>query len=162
MCILLGSSLGYLGLGAQPPTAEWGVLIADGKNFITTAWWMSIFPGIAIVAAGSPSACSATPWSPGWRPSDANPADRARPAGQLHDAFGLVPVVDGVDLEIGVGEVLGLVGESGSGKSVTLRAIAASARTECRGSTGSVRWHDRELTAMAEQDCVACGDARSR
>ena len=50
--ILLGSSLGYLGLGAQPPTAEWGVLIADAKNFMTTAWWMSIFPGAAIVAAG--------------------------------------------------------------------------------------------------------------
>lgn len=50
--ILLGSSLGYLGLGAQPPTAEWGVLIADGKNFMTTAWWMSIFPGLAIVFAG--------------------------------------------------------------------------------------------------------------
>jgi len=36
----------------QPPAAEWGVLIADGKNFMTTAWWMSIFPGIAIVIAG--------------------------------------------------------------------------------------------------------------
>ena len=53
LAILLGSSLGYLGLGAQPPTAEWGVLIADGKNFMTTAWWMSIFPGIAIVIAGT-------------------------------------------------------------------------------------------------------------
>ncbi len=52
LAVLLGSSLGYLGLGAQPPTAEWGVLIADAKNFMTTAWWMSIFPGIAIVAAG--------------------------------------------------------------------------------------------------------------
>jgi peptide/nickel transport system permease protein len=52
LAILLGSSLGYLGLGAQPPTAEWGVLIADGKNFMTTAWWMSIFPGTAIVLAG--------------------------------------------------------------------------------------------------------------
>jgi len=52
LAVLLGSSLGYLGLGAQPPTAEWGVLIADGKNFMTTAWWMSIFPGAAIVAAG--------------------------------------------------------------------------------------------------------------
>jgi peptide/nickel transport system permease protein len=51
LAILLGSSLGYLGLGAQPPTAEWGVLIADGKNFMSTAWWMSIFPGIAIVLA---------------------------------------------------------------------------------------------------------------
>lgn len=52
LCILLGSSLGYLGLGAQPPTAEWGVLIADGKNYMNTAWWISIFPGVAIVTTG--------------------------------------------------------------------------------------------------------------
>ncbi|SNB74315.1 peptide/nickel transport system permease protein [Arboricoccus pini] len=52
LCILLGTSLGYLGLGAQPPAAEWGVLIAGGKNFFTTAWWISIFPGIAIVLTG--------------------------------------------------------------------------------------------------------------
>jgi len=52
LAILLGSSLGYLGLGAQPPEAEWGVLIADGKNFFTTAPWMSLAPGVAIVAAG--------------------------------------------------------------------------------------------------------------
>ena len=52
LCILLGSSLGYLGLGAQPPAAEWGVLIADGKNYMNTAWWISIFPGIAIVTTG--------------------------------------------------------------------------------------------------------------
>lgn len=52
LCILLGSSLGYLGLGAQPPTAEWGVLIADGKNYMNTAWWISVFPGVAIVLTG--------------------------------------------------------------------------------------------------------------
>jgi peptide/nickel transport system permease protein len=52
LAILLGSSLGYLGLGAQPPAAEWGVLIADGKNFFTQAPWTSLFPGIAIVLAG--------------------------------------------------------------------------------------------------------------
>lgn len=52
LAILLGSSLGYLGLGAQPPTAEWGVQIADGKNFMSTAWWISVFPGIAIVITG--------------------------------------------------------------------------------------------------------------
>ncbi|MDJ0933591.1 ABC transporter permease [Breoghania sp.] len=52
LCILLGSSLGYLGLGAQPPAAEWGVLIADGKNFMTSAWWISVFPDIAIVFTG--------------------------------------------------------------------------------------------------------------
>ena len=52
LAILLGSSLGYLGLGAQPPAAEWGVLIADGKNFFTQAPWISLFPGAAIVLCG--------------------------------------------------------------------------------------------------------------
>ncbi len=52
LAILLGSSLGYLGLGAQPPAAEWGVQIADGKNFMNTAWWISVFPGVAIVLTG--------------------------------------------------------------------------------------------------------------
>jgi peptide/nickel transport system permease protein len=47
--ILLGSSLSFLGLGIQPPTAEWGIMIADGKNFIAQAWWISLFPGIAII-----------------------------------------------------------------------------------------------------------------
>lgn len=50
--ILLGASLGYLGLGAQPPTAEWGVMVADGKNFMTTAPWISTFPGIVLTAVG--------------------------------------------------------------------------------------------------------------
>jgi peptide/nickel transport system permease protein len=48
--ILLGSSLSYLGLGVQPPTAEWGVMIAEGQNFIQQAWWIDLFPGLAIVA----------------------------------------------------------------------------------------------------------------
>ena len=52
LAILLGSSLGYLGLGAQPPEAEWGVLVADGKNFFTQAPWICFFPGLAIVLCG--------------------------------------------------------------------------------------------------------------
>ncbi|PYE49927.1 ABC transporter permease [Deinococcus yavapaiensis] len=50
--ILLGASLGYLGLGAQPPTPEWGVMVADGKNFMATAWWIAGFPGLALTLAG--------------------------------------------------------------------------------------------------------------
>jgi peptide/nickel transport system permease protein len=48
--ILLGSSLGFLGLGAQPPTPEWGVMIAEGRDFLTIAWWPSTMPGLTIVA----------------------------------------------------------------------------------------------------------------
>ncbi len=47
--ILLGSSLSYLGLGIQPPTAEWGLMIAEGQGFIAQAWWIAFFPGLAIV-----------------------------------------------------------------------------------------------------------------
>ena len=49
LVILAGSSISYLGLGVQPPTAEWGVMIAEGQNFMTTAWWITAFPGCAIV-----------------------------------------------------------------------------------------------------------------
>jgi peptide/nickel transport system permease protein len=49
LVILAGSSISYLGLGVQPPTAEWGVMIAEGQNFMTTAWWIAVFPGFAIV-----------------------------------------------------------------------------------------------------------------
>ena len=48
LTIVLGSSLGFLGLGVQPPTAEWGVMIAEGQLYLGTAWWISVFPGIAI------------------------------------------------------------------------------------------------------------------
>ena len=38
-----------IGLGAQPPTAEWGVMVASGRNFILDQWWYSTFPGLAIL-----------------------------------------------------------------------------------------------------------------
>jgi peptide/nickel transport system permease protein len=47
--ILAGASLGFFGLGVQPPTPEWGVMIAEGRNFIITAPWIVIFPGVAII-----------------------------------------------------------------------------------------------------------------
>jgi peptide/nickel transport system permease protein len=50
--ILLGSSLSFLGLGAQPPAPEWGLMIAEGRTFLATAWWMSALPGVAIVITG--------------------------------------------------------------------------------------------------------------
>jgi len=45
--ILDSAALSFLGLGAQPPTPEWGLMIASSKEFITSAWWIVTFPGIA-------------------------------------------------------------------------------------------------------------------
>jgi len=52
LVMLAGASLGFLGMGAQPPTAEWGVMIADGQAFIDQAWWICFFPGIAAISLG--------------------------------------------------------------------------------------------------------------
>ena len=46
--ILATSSLSFLGLGAQPPSPEWGAIIAEGRGYIQTAWWWSTFAGIAL------------------------------------------------------------------------------------------------------------------
>ncbi len=53
--ILFESSLGFLGLGIQPPTPTWGGMMAEGRNYLDTAWWVTFFPGIALMftAAGA-------------------------------------------------------------------------------------------------------------
>ncbi|MFP9062204.1 ABC transporter permease [Natrialbaceae archaeon A-chndr2] len=47
--IIFEASLSFLGLGVQPPTATWGVLIADGRQYLPEGWWISTFPGLAIM-----------------------------------------------------------------------------------------------------------------
>jgi len=49
--ILVGSALSYLGMGAQPPTPEWGLMTSEGQAYLAGAWWMSTFPGLAILSA---------------------------------------------------------------------------------------------------------------
>lgn len=48
--IIWGAALGYLGMGAAPPASEWGLMLASGKNFIYSAWWLTLFPGLLIAA----------------------------------------------------------------------------------------------------------------
>ena len=47
--ILIESALSFLGLGVQPPTPSWGSLLSSGKDNIEIAWWLSVFPGLAIL-----------------------------------------------------------------------------------------------------------------
>lgn len=51
-CILSGAALGFLGLGVSPPNPEWGVMIAESREYFMTAWWLPIFPGLAIAFVG--------------------------------------------------------------------------------------------------------------
>lgn len=47
--ILSGAALSYLGLGAQPPTPEWGSMLSTGRDYLRGQWWISTFPGLAIM-----------------------------------------------------------------------------------------------------------------
>ena len=47
--IVLEASLSFLGVGVPPPNPSWGSMVADGRSYVVTAWWVSLFPGIAIL-----------------------------------------------------------------------------------------------------------------
>lgn len=47
--MLAESSLSFLGIGVQPPAATWGLMVANGRNYLGTAWWISFFPGVMII-----------------------------------------------------------------------------------------------------------------
>jgi ABC-type dipeptide/oligopeptide/nickel transport system permease subunit len=46
--LLAGSGLSFIGLGAQPPTPEWGAIMASGREYLLDAWWITFFPGFLI------------------------------------------------------------------------------------------------------------------
>lgn len=52
MCMLMGASMSFLGLGVPTPTPEWGAIISEGKNYMMTAWWIVTFPGIMLALTG--------------------------------------------------------------------------------------------------------------
>lgn len=47
--IIAGASLSFLGLGAKPPTPEWGLMLSEGRSYLRQAWWITTFPGLAIM-----------------------------------------------------------------------------------------------------------------
>lgn len=53
--VVWASSLSFLGLGEPPPAAEWGAMLAAGRTYLTTAWWMTFFPGLFIVFTAAAS-----------------------------------------------------------------------------------------------------------
>jgi peptide/nickel transport system permease protein len=52
LAILIGTTLSFVGLGPQPPTPEWGAMIASGRQFLARAWWMTALPGVALLVVG--------------------------------------------------------------------------------------------------------------
>ncbi|MFC9930567.1 dipeptide/oligopeptide/nickel ABC transporter permease/ATP-binding protein [Streptomyces sp. NPDC127190] len=139
------SGLSFLGLGVQPPSYDWGLLLSQGLDRIYTEPLPAVAPGIAIVYAavafqllGEMLAGAAARRPRPYRPDGPapRPAHPARPAAADHvlevedlrvvlpTADGILRPVRGVTLALRRGEMTGLVGESGSGKSLTALALA--------------------------------------
>ena len=52
ICMMSAASLSFLGLGVQAPTPEWGAIISSGKDFLGTAWWITVIPGLVLAFTG--------------------------------------------------------------------------------------------------------------
>lgn len=90
--MLAESSLSFLGIGVQPPSITWGVMVADGRNYLTTAWWLAFWPGMAILltalAANLLSNWMRIAMDPklSWRLERVRPRDEASTGGTVGEA----------------------------------------------------------------------------
>ena len=71
--MLAESSLSFLGIGIQPPGVSWGLMVAQGRDYLQTSWWLSFFPGLAIVVTAVASTILAS-----WVRIATDPAQRWR------------------------------------------------------------------------------------
>ena len=152
LVILAIVTLGYLGLGVQAPTPDWGRMIADGQPYLTTNWELSTFPGIAVIltALGLSLHRRRPRRSPATRMTDTILRVRDLRV-EFPLARGLLRAVDGASFELRRGEALGLVGESGSGKTMALRALVGLLPRQARLAGGEIVFEGVDL-ARASPD----------
>ena len=129
--MLAESSLSFLGIGIQPPDVSWGLMVSQGRTYLHSAWWLSFFPGVAIVVT-TVSATILAAWAriatdPGqrWRPA---PSRRSacprspRPESASDDRPSMTALADS-DLHVDATPVLEV-----DGLSVDIRTISGTVR----------------------------------
>lgn len=157
--ILAESTLTFLGLGVEPSTPTWGLVLEESRDFFQQAWWLSIFPGLAIVM----TVLSLNLLGDSLRDAmDVRGLEAFEAVvalleiSDLHTHFdtpaGRVRAVNSVDLAIEEGEILGLVGESGSGKTVLAMSVLRLVPAPGRIVSGKVHFHGRNLLDVSEQE----------
>ncbi len=153
--ILIASSLSFLGLGVQPPTPDLGSMVADGAKYLPDSWWLTVFPGLAILVAvfGFNLIGDALREDIGGRAMNA-PTLLIRDLKLGFRTYaGVLDVLHGIALHIGKGERVALVGESGSGSRSRARIILGliqSLRSAACLRPGRVR-RGRDLAKLSER-----------
>ncbi|WP_232717461.1 ABC transporter ATP-binding protein/permease [Gordonia metallireducens] len=168
--ILSEAALSFLGLGVQPPDPSWGRMLFDAQGFITTAWWMGVFPGLAILFTvfafnligdgvrdvldprqrtllrnrghdrGSATVATAKP-----KPARAVAEDTVLDVEDLIVGVGPREIVHGISFTVARGETLGIVGESGSGKSLSVLSATGLFDAPSAYVRGSARLGETEI-----------------
>ena len=151
--ILAEAALSFLGLGIRPPYPSWGSMLSEARDQITTAPWLSVFPGLAIFLTvlglnllGDGLRDILDPQSRSRAPMTLLAVEDLRidlAAGDDRHA-----AVDKVSFEIARGETFGLVGESGCGKIITALAMMGLLRRPLAIGGGSIRFDGRAIQSL--------------
>ena len=156
------AALSFLGLGQQPPDPDWGSMLSDGRSYLLQNPLPAMSAGLAIMLAVIAFNLVGDGLARPARPPGTAAVSELGATPPLLDVTGLrvsfrtlagaVHAVNGLDLRLAAGEIVGLVGESGSGKSVTSRAIMGLLPRRTSDVTGSVKLAGRELVGLPESE----------
>ncbi len=159
--MIFESTLGFLGLGVQPPTPTFGNVIADGRKYLLNAWWIATMPGLFLGLT--------SPGSTDRRLLRARPQrdPRGRVMGEapilsvrdlsvaLAPAFGGRRLLDGISFDIAPREIVGVVGATGAGKTVLAKAVV-NGLDQTLSASGTVRFRAGTSSASTPARCAPC------
>ena len=153
--ILDAAALGFLGMGAQPPTPEWGTMLAEAREFILRAWWVVTLPGLAILLTvlainlmGDGLRDALDPKPKTFLENVMSLLEIENLTVEFATAGGAFRAVDNVSMNVDSGDVLAIVGESGSGKSVAMLAVMGLLPWTANVSADRMVFEGRELLTM--------------